>query len=170
MEITFADSFFKSLEKLKRRHTWWYKTYETIRYNIPNFFRNIWYFRKALYKHRGWDSHYSLLMFRRSLEDLYDKMSRYSNECDDSLIPKLHKIKKALDYLDSIINDNYISISESIHGEVRGGLLNETEEEAEHNRKVFNYATELELKYWDELWDIIKGNDDRGSDMRGWWY
>ena len=58
MEITFADSFFKSLEKLKRRHTWWYKTYETIRYNIPNFFRNIWYFRKALYKHRGWDSHY----------------------------------------------------------------------------------------------------------------
>ena len=42
MDIKFADSFGDSIKTLIRHQTWWYKTYETIRYKIPVFFKNIY--------------------------------------------------------------------------------------------------------------------------------
>lgn len=170
MKIVFADSFFESLEKMKRHNTWWYKIYETIRYNIPNFFKNLWFFRKEIYNYRRWDYHYSLRVFKKSLEGLYIGINTYSNEHDESLIPKLDRLKEVINLLETISEDKFIELSEKVHGEVRGGLFDETKEETAHNRIVFNYATELELKMWDDLWSIIKGNDNKGSDMRSWWY
>ena len=70
----------------------------------------------------------------------------------------------------------------------------ETEEEKKHNRKVFDRAGEIEKEEWNELWNLIKGQDyadykkleesfseeekmkdDRyyewfdGSNLKGWW-
>jgi hypothetical protein len=53
---------------------------------------------------------------------------------------------------------------------------NETDEEKEHNRKVFKRSHEIEEDYWDEMVKIIRGQkdlkdykDSDGSGMRGWW-
>lgn len=169
MKIVLTDSFFKSLDKMRMRHTWWYKIYETIRYNIPNFFKNLWFFRKEIYEYRRWDYHYSLLMLKRSLEGLEICIRTKGNEIDETRLPKIEKIQRVIQLIDNNINQKYYDMAEEIHGEIKGGLFNETEEEQEHNRKIFNYVHELEIKEWDELWSIIKGNDDKGSDMRGWW-
>mgnify|MGYP000859386387 CR=1 FL=1 len=44
MEIGFGNTFFDSLKVLNRHGTWWYRIYETIRYGIPRFFKNVWKF------------------------------------------------------------------------------------------------------------------------------
>ncbi len=62
MNVQFTDTFFKSLKRLSRQQTWWYKTYELFRYKIPHFVENVWYFRKELWEHRSWDYMYSLMM------------------------------------------------------------------------------------------------------------
>jgi hypothetical protein len=60
---------------------------------------------------------------------------------------------------------------------------NDTEEEREHNKKVFSRAHELEEEDWAELWEIFKGQNNSkyspiieewddwfdGTGMRGWW-
>jgi hypothetical protein len=70
----------------------------------------------------------------------------------------------------------------------------DTEEEKVHNRKVFDRAHEIEEQEWDELFEILKGQDHKeycklsetqteeeqrkqdlwnewfdGSGIRGWW-
>ena len=63
MKIEFADSFWKSLKTLSRHETWWYKTYEFFRRDLPYFLENIWFFRKELYAFRSWDYSYNLDLF-----------------------------------------------------------------------------------------------------------
>ena len=67
METQFTNTFFDSLKRLVRQQTWWYKTYSTIRYDIPHFIKNIYRFRKELYSHDWWDYRYTLNMLERSL-------------------------------------------------------------------------------------------------------
>lgn len=169
MKVILTDSFFKSLKRMQRHNTWWYKIYETIRYNIPNFFKNLWFFRKEIYEYRTWDYHYSLIILKRSLEGIEKAIRTKSGEVDETRLPKVEKIQRVIKILDNNINSSYISISEEIHGKIQGELFDETEEESKHNKIVFDYAHKLEVEEWDELWSIIKGNDDEGSDMRGWW-
>jgi hypothetical protein len=58
----------------------------------------------------------------------------------------------------------------------------DTPEEKEHNRKVFARAREIEQQEWDELFQILKGQDYTtfdnnkdwnkqfdGSGIKGWW-
>ena len=68
MDVKFADSFGDSIKTLIRHQTWWYKTYETIRYKIPVFFKNIYRFRQVLWEHRWWDYRYTITTLRTSLE------------------------------------------------------------------------------------------------------
>ena len=35
MKVEFADTFWKSLKRLSRHETWWYKTYEFFRRDLP---------------------------------------------------------------------------------------------------------------------------------------
>jgi hypothetical protein len=59
---------------------------------------------------------------------------------------------------------------------------NDTDEEKEHNKKVFNRAREIGEQEWNELFEILKGQDTSkfdkdidwykqfdGSGLRGWW-
>ena len=77
MKVTFADSFWKSLKRLSRQQTWWYKTYEFFRRDLPYFLENIWYFRKELYAFRSWDYSFNLDLFRRSLEKTVHTIEHY---------------------------------------------------------------------------------------------
>lgn len=164
MDITFADSFWKSLKTLSRHQTWWYKTYDFFRRGIPNFVKNIWFFRKQLWDFRAWDYSYNLQLFARSLEATSDLLENYGNEVEKTRNKKVQKIKRAIYLLHRIKTDDYISDAEKELGELKNTDFfsrEDTNEERDHNRKVFARATELEEQECNELWEILKGQDKK---------
>lgn len=164
MEIKFADSFWKSLKTLSRHQTWWYKTYEVFRYKLPMFFKNIWYFRKELWRFRGWDYTFNLQMFARTLEKTVHTLEFYGNEIESTRNKKIQKIKRVIEIINNIDESRYINLAEKELGELknRDGWFDDVEdtpEEKEHNKKVFDRSTELEKQDYEELWQILRGQD-----------
>jgi len=210
MKIGFANSFFDSLERMSTHQTWWYRTYETIRYGIPRFFKNVWRFKNELYNFYGWDYSYNLSIFRRSLEITADYLEKNGMEVDDSRLKKVEKMRRAIELLNNIRSNSHIESAEKELGDLfltdwefeevpdsNGSMRlieNETPEQKKHNSKVFARSNEIEEEEWNELWEIIKGQDHDaykkhlnkakisgndttdswsewfdGSGIRGWW-
>ena len=190
MKVEFADTFFKSLKRLSMQQTWWYKTYSTIRYDIPHFIKNIYRFRKELYSHQWWDYRFTLNMLERSLTIMEKGMSEKGHEVSETREPKIKAMRRALELLKNNREDNFIDRAEDELGELilSDWLFEEREDGVElvdteskkdkaHNRKVFKKAVAIENKEWNELWDILKGTKNShkfgpefdGKDMRGWW-
>ena len=186
MNITFAPSFWKSLRKMRRHNTWWYKTYEFFRYNLPNLFKNLWNFKKELYLYRPWDNSYTLRMFRRGLELQYENIEKYGNEVDISRLKKLDKIKKAIEILRWHSEDLFIGLAEKELGyevDTSNLFIGEDSEEVKlGNRKIFTLARDIEEESFDELLQILKGQDYSkfnkeddwykqfdGSGIKNWW-
>jgi hypothetical protein len=209
MKVNITDTFTKSLKRLMMHESWWYKTYSFIRWDVWHFFSNVWKFRKELYEHRWWDYHFTLQMLYRSIA-IMEKGMHAGLEVREK---KIQKMQRLLVLLDNKINDTYIELAEKELGyemiskgfefeeveetESTGKKLyrladNETEEERELNRKIFDRARELEKEQWDEIWEILKGQDNTeyidmiqqkdtngkqkdwndwfdGSGIRGWW-
>lgn len=160
MKVEFAPSFFESLKKLSKHQTWWYKTYETVRWKIPCFFKNVWRFRKELWKFRRWDSVFNIAIFRASLEQTAICI-KDGNEVESSRMKKYEKIMRAVELMKAVENDDFIDRAEMELGECihKGNIFaseNLPEDDA-HNRKVYDRARELEEKEWAELWQILKG-------------
>lgn len=164
MEIKIADSFWESLKKLKRQETWWYKTYEVFRYKIPMFFENIWYFKKELWEFRSWDHTFNLMLLGRSLEKTANTIEFYGHEVDVTRLKKVEKIKRAVEIIRGINEDNYLDRAQKELGELKniGGWytdIEDTPEEKEHNRKVFDLSNKIAADEWDELFSILKGQN-----------
>ena len=175
MEIKFADSFAKSLKTLIRHHTWWYKTYETIRYDIPRFIRNIWVFRKSLWNTYWWDHHGPLMHLQIALDRMATEIETHGLEVDESRLKKVASMRRAAQLIKNYNQDLYIDMAEAELGELvlhawefedvpdKPGYSQlvdkDTPEEKEHNRKVFDRAREIGEAEWAELWEILKGQD-----------
>ena len=181
MEVKFADSFWKSLKTLSRHQTWWYKTYEVFRYKIPMFLKNVWYFKKELWRFRGWDYTFNLEMFARSLEKTVHTLEFYGNEVESTRNKKIQKIKRVIEIIKNIDESRYINLAEKELGELKNkdawfDDVEDTPEEKEHNKKVFDRSNELEKQDYEELWQILKGQDyeefrkiyDQLSDEEKW--
>lgn len=206
MKVEFADSFSKSIKRLIRHNTWWYKTYSLFRYDLPRFFNNIWKFRKGLWNHYWFDHHGTLRFLEIGLTDMADRIEKDGMEVDSSRLKKVAKMRRAIELIKNYNEDNYIEMAEKELGEI---VLHEwefedvegkpgysrlvdkdTEEEKDHNHKVFERAREIEESEWNELFTILKGRPSPefqmfldksenkesawdnwfdGSDMRGWW-
>jgi hypothetical protein len=176
MKVGFADSFGDSLKDMIRHESWWYKTYETIRYKIPVFFKNIYRFRKVLWNHRWYDYRFTLEALQTSLEIMEAKMHD-GMEVFESRGKKIEKMQRAIQILKNIGDDNYIEMAESELGSLHmrdwefedvpekegySQLVdNETPSEKKHNRKVFDRARKLGEQDWKELWKIFEGQDIR---------
>jgi hypothetical protein len=198
MEIKFADSFGDSIKRLIRHNTWWYKTYELFRYDLPRFFKNVWTFRKALWNHYWFDHHGTLMFLETGLTHISDTVEKYGHEVDESRLKKVDAMRRAIQLIQNYNNDFYIDMAEKELGELvlhewefepvpdKPGYSqlvdNDTTEEKEHNKKVFDRAREIEKQEWDELFVILKGQDytkfDKdidwykqfdGSGLNGWW-
>jgi hypothetical protein len=199
MKITFADSFWESLDRLNRKETWWYKTYALFRYKIPMFCENVWFFRKQLWRFRSWDYSFNLHLFSRSLEKTAHTLEFYGYEDEISKMKKVAKIKRVIEIINSINESLYVDRAEKELGELKnldGWRMDreDTLEEEEHNKKVFDLASEIERNEWNELWDILRGQNHQeyvdllnqlsdeekkkndvwrnwydGSGMKGWW-
>lgn len=170
---------------------YWYKIYETIRYDIPNFFRNVYKFRKELYNHQWYDYRYTLQMLHRSLVIMEKGISEKGKEVSSTKFAKLVAMGRAISLLQNRIDDNYIERAELELGplvmkdwkfeKLENGsyrlIDTDTPEEKKHNSEIFKRANEIEEKEWSELWEIIKGTENSrllgddydGYDLRSWW-
>jgi hypothetical protein len=193
MDNQYKDTFFESVEKLVWYDTKLWKAWEFITRGLPNFFKNIWRFRKELYNHQWCDYHFTLEMLYRSLTIMVNKLELEGIEEDDSRMKKVGKIYRALELIKHKLDDDYVNRAEMELGEISyrpirfepvegsEGLYSmvddDTPAERKHTSKVFKRAKEIEEVEWKELWEIFKGTKFSkkfgwaydGSDMRCWW-
>lgn len=196
-KIVFADSFFKSLKKMARHDTWYYKIWETIRYDIPRFFKNIWRFRREMYAYHAWDYNYQLMMFRRGLELEAEYLDKHGNEIESSRNKKIVKMKRAIEIIEWHEKDLFLELAEKKLGyeyDVSGFKFVEDSESGgyvmtsdnasidEKNLALSRESRQIEKETWHELMVILEGQDyelfDKekdwdeqfdGSGLRGWW-
>jgi hypothetical protein len=175
MKIEFGNSFFDSLRTLSVHQTWWYKSYETIRYGVPRFFKNVWRFKNELYEFYPWDYSYNLSIFRRSLELTADNIEKSGWEVQESRMKKVAKMREAIEILKRVRSNSYTEMAEAELGDLimhdwefedvedRLGYVRlvdkDTPEEREHNGKVFERSRQIEEQDWKRLWKIIQGQD-----------
>jgi hypothetical protein len=198
MEVNFSDSFFNSIKALNRRQTWWYKTYEFFRFNLPRFFKNIWIFRKVLWNHRWWDYRYTLEVLRTSLE-VMERGMHNGIEVRESRDKKIAKMQRVIQIIKNVEGDLYLEMAEEKLGkkymtgdwefepvEGKEGVSqlkdNLTPAQEKVNKKISDLSRKLESDEWNELWNILKGQDYQkipkdvefnkwfnGSGLNTWW-
>lgn len=164
MKIKFTDSFWKSLKTLNRHQSWWYKSYEVIRYKLPMFFENIWFFRKEMWNFRSWDYTFNLNLFARSLEKTENTLEYHGNEIEISRMKKVFMIKRAVKLIRNINEGDYTLRAEIELGDLKNidgwfSEIEDTPEEKEHNKKVFELSSKIEDDEWKELFFILQGQD-----------
>lgn len=188
MKITFTSSFFKSLKKIHMYNTWWYKTFDFIRYDFWRFFYNIWKFRKELLEFQPWDYSLNLRIFKQSLELTRSYLKEHGYEVEHSRDKKIVMMSRVIELLNNFIDQNFLDQAENqLNVKIFFGKGWLTEEQKENNNKIYDLSTKLEDDQWKELWEIIHGNyHDKipknadyfngdydkifnGTDMRGWW-
>lgn len=175
------------LRKIKNRY-----------YKVKRFIINIFKYRKELSRVYPWDYSGTLILIKRSLEISYEAIKENSFEINDSKLKKLSKMNRAIQILDNILGDNYFYLAEKslniklIHKKFNFIPINESneyftlqdnlsEEERNHNRKIYNESDKIQEREWRELFEILKGQDSNilkrnydklynGSGLRGWWY
>jgi hypothetical protein len=172
MKVEFKDTFFESVEKLVWYDSKIWKVWDAIRYDIPNFFKNIYRFRKELYNHQWWDYRFTLEMLYRSLTILEGGLSKDGMEVPESREKKLKQIRRVLELLKHKLDDDYIERAEKVLGQlplkpfewedIEGTdshrlVDNDTPAERKHMKKVFAHARKLEKTEWVEIWNIISG-------------
>lgn len=178
MNIEVSDSFFKSIKRLNWQNTFIYKAWDALVYGVPRFFRNVWSFRKALWRFQWWDDSYPLEMLKTSIEIMAPKFESIGKEVDSSRMKKVAKMKRAIWIMQNFIDDNFIQQAEKqlgrevilkdfqfVPSEDRPDCYvmvdDETEEEKEQNREIFALTRDLEEEQWAELFQILKGPDYR---------
>lgn len=178
-------------------YTWYGRIKSYLFRDLPNFFKNIYKFRKALWSHRWWDHYGTLYFIEIGVEDISKNLETKGIEVEHSRLKKVEKMNRVVEILKNIREYRYHDIVELELGPkyddikfipIKGNSeLHELvdyndDEQKEFNRKFFKRIHELEEQEWVELWTIIKGQDyttfDKekefddqfdGSGMRGWW-
>lgn len=198
MEVKIADTFFESFKRMINRENWYWKTWDFIRYDFPNFVNNIWKFRKALFSYHWWDHHGILKFNEAAFDHMANVIEVHGNEVDESRLKKVAAMRRAAQLIRNYNQDLYIEMAEAELGEI---IMHPWEfepvpdnpeyfqlkdfdspEEKEHNSKVFARAREIGEAEWAELWTIMNGQDYSlfnkeeewaaqfdGSGLRGWW-
>ena len=178
MEIKFADTFSKSLKKLMWHESKIYKFYSFFRRDIMRFIKNVWRFRKPLFRHYWWDHHGTLMFMEVGLNHMSENIEKNGMEIDISRMKKVEAMKRAVQIIKNYNESNYIEMAESEVGplhlhdwefeEVPDNpgfsrlVEKETEEEKKQNRKVFNRARQIEKEEWKELMHLLEGQDIKG--------
>ena len=167
--------------------------------NIKNFFYNIYKFRKALWRHRWYDYQGTLHFMEIGVADIAKNISIKGIEVERHRFKKLEKMNRVVEILRNLRENNYFDLVEAEMGrgyDVSGQkfvplkenpdfyeLVDDySEEQRDFNRRYFMRVRQLEEQQWNELWDIMKGQDMAqlhkdtdydaffdGSGLRGWW-
>jgi len=143
-------------------------------FNIKNFFRNIFLFRNELTDFRIGDYYFILNVFRRTLELNLNYFVKEKDNCPIFLDVKIENMKRALDILNNIRDDNYLELAEKelgykyiysdfIFERVDNNLFklknDLSSEVGKKNYDLSEKSEEIKEEEWIELMDILKGND-----------
>lgn len=135
----------------------------------------IIYFR-IIKNTRPWDYSYILEMMKFQIEILCKNIEKNSLEIDETRLPKIEKMKRAIELLNNIIEDNFaircgynpdaIKFKTKLTKDGLYELIAEKNPKFENYNEieVFENASKLEQKEWNELFDILKNN------LKEWWY
>ena len=144
-----------------------------------------------------------------SISDIAENVDSRGHEIRESSEKKVQKMRRVVEILSHFRKEDFIDLAEKELGislidrdwefedTGRGDgsvtlVDNETEEEKNHNRKIFDKAREIEANMFSELWKILEGQDYSkfkeapkdmdhnqsydhwqsqfdGSGIRGWW-
>ncbi len=143
------------------------RIWDIVRYNLPNFFRNLRTFRKGLWEYRWYDRHGVYVFMTTALKDMADKTETRGHEVDITRLKKVAKMKRAAELLNNFIEDNFVDQAEAELGEL---ILHPFEWKPSETQ-------------WKELMKILRGQDidkyepekldwDKwfnGSGLRYWW-
>jgi hypothetical protein len=181
------------------KNTWYDRARRLLLRDFPNFLRNIYRFRKALWRHHWWDYSGTLHFIEIGVEDIAKNLEKKGTEVEHSRMKKVDKMKRLVEILKNKREDRYFDIVEKEMGyeplfnnrkfvplEENPDLFElvdySSEEEKEMNRKYYNRVNELEEQEWNEFWEILKGQEyskfDKerdwdeqfdGSGIQGWW-
>jgi hypothetical protein len=156
-------------------------TYHTLVYHIPRFFKNIFKFRKSLFRYRNDDYMFVLEILQECLIDLKKGLdSPYPMDLNDD--KRLEDIEKCITILKNVTTDNYFERAEfelgveapplkfEVKNNTENGNINAAEiiieKRNEHDDKIWRSvlckSTEMEEEEWNELFLILKR-------MRTWW-
>ena len=161
MKIVFADSFFESLRRMRRREMFHWRIWNFIRYNLLRGLKNFWFFRKEIWSFRPWDYTYQLDLLKRSLEPLADCIEK-GMEIDETRLKKVDAIRRSITILENIIKDQYIGLAEKEKGtevNIDHMFEEETEDISRKNRDIFDLAQKMEEEEWTELFRLLRGQD-----------
>lgn len=175
MKVQFTNSFFKSFKKLKRNNMFFNKTWLVLTDELPNFFGNIWRFKKVLWNHSWFDSHYTIEALCTSISILEKGISKRGHEVPESRNKKTEKMRRSLEIMKSYMDDDYIDRAENIIGKLPDHpwdfqpsedhadcfqlIDHDTPEEKELRSKVYKHARKIQNEEWNELWKIFRGQD-----------
>jgi hypothetical protein len=181
------------------KYTYFDRTRRFLFRDLPNFFKNIWKFRKALWNHQWWDYSGTLDFIEIAVGDIANGIEKKGIEVEDSRMKKVAKMRRVVEIIKNIREDRYFDIVEK---ELGRGLYNNhfdfepyddepdlyeivdksSEEEKKFNREFFERVAILEEMEWRELLEILKGQDLKrfdkekdfdeefdGSGLRSWW-
>jgi len=162
----------KLLLRLRYKLDW---LYDTVRYDIPRFIRNLWTFRKALYEFRWYDYHGTLLMLKTCVDIKAHKTEHHGLEINETRRKKVYYMKRVAYLLDQILQDDFATLAENrlgrklifkewrfepIEGSTSTRLVVEDQSESEHqhNMEIYTEASRIEREMWTEVFDILKGD------------
>jgi hypothetical protein len=177
METNFTDSFFDSFKRMVNRNKWYWKLWDLFRDDIPNFFRNIWLFRKNLWNHTWYNGSGSILPWvKTAVDDMSWRIEKNGYEVEESRMKKVAKMKRLSYLIDVCVNDTFIEEAEKelgikmilhdwefepVEDKTNSYRLKDkdTPEEKEINSKILKRSHQIQKEYWEELCQIIKGPD-----------
>ena len=94
------------------KYTWFDRTRRFIFREIPNFFINIYKFRKALWRHHWWDYSGTLHFIEIGVNDIAKNLENKGLEVDHSRMKKVDKMKRLVEILRNKREDRYFDIVE----------------------------------------------------------
>lgn len=124
------------------------------------FLLNTWKFKKELSEFQPYDYEYSIDMFIKSLKLTKDSMEKYSNETEQTLIPKLEQMDRLFE----------------IHNILRGYKVKNLVEELgyslyEDTYKFYEVYDKTEKSLINEFMDILTNEEySNGKNIKSWWH
>lgn len=143
--------------------------------DIPLFIKNIRRFKKELFTFHPYDSSYSLMMLKRSIELNKDFIDIRSLEEGGNRHRELFYMRKAVYLLNSIIEDGItiehlaeIKLNRKI---IKYDLFDKSIPQKVKDDNLEFYQTEYQIRreMIEEVFKILKGDDREGTGIDGWW-
>tara|TARA_R110000868_G_scaffold187815_1_gene430524 strand:- start:220 stop:714 length:495 start_codon:yes stop_codon:yes gene_type:complete len=161
-----------------KRIKWWA---EDVYRNTINGVKSIIKYTPTVYRMRDYDGEFTVLMFKKSLEQLCDRIEFKGSEVEDERMEKVKDMRRVIELMDNFLADNYLERSgyddnfeitfEKYSDSDKLYQLRDTctKEQKKHNDRSIKLAHKLENNEWNEIWDTIKKGKESNIGLQGWW-